>query len=228
MTSYQEQARPRHIGLGILALLSLFLAMLAYSGGVPRLTAASAQEAVPTAPPAQVAADAPAPGPLTPDPVTNAQVDVLQEDGLIRRQLVINEGLLLMDRQLRQAQVAEQLLAVLGPDAVIEVEPGEFRSFSDTPAGIRREIDFLRLRQELKQARIDLGEDTGPVGTPNSVTEVYGRTGRYTAVVSLDGRTSSVTVGDRLADGTEVLGISEFEVRLKRPDLTIERLRTPD
>jgi hypothetical protein len=228
MTQDPLQARPRHIGLGILALLSLFLAAAAYSGRLPSLTVASAQEATPAAPapdPAAAPPDATAP---TPDPITNSQVELLREDGLIGRQLVINEGLLLMDRQLRQAQVAEQLLAVLGPDALIEVVPGEFRSYSDTPAGIRQQIQFLQLQQELRQAKLDLGEAPDATGVQSLVTEVYGRTGRYTAVVSVGGRKAAVNVGDTLADGTEVLAISEFEVRLKRPDLTVERLRTPD
>ena len=72
----------------------------------------------------------------TTDPITNEQIELLKESGLIEKQSKLSEGLLLMDRQLRQAQLVEQLLGVLGPDAEIEVTPGEFKSFANTPAGL--------------------------------------------------------------------------------------------
>ena len=104
------------------------------------------------------------------DPVTEAQVRQLRESGLIARQTQIGEGLLLMDRQLRQAQLAQQVMALLGADLPVEVAPGEFRDFSQTPLGIREriaqmrlELELLELSEEVEQARGESGPTFSPL-----------------------------------------------------------------
>lgn len=93
---------------------------------------------------------------LTPDIFTNLRVEDLLRDGLIERQAALSEGLLLMDRQLRQMQLVEQILAAYGPDAAVEVAPGEFLSFRGTPAGMRQEIAFIDLQMQLAEKRNEL------------------------------------------------------------------------
>lgn len=93
---------------------------------------------------------------LTPDIFTNLRVEDLLRDGLIERQAALSEGLLLMDRQLRQMQLVEQILAAYGPDAAVEVSPGEFMSFRETPAGMRQEIAFIDLQMRLAEKRNEL------------------------------------------------------------------------
>lgn len=88
----------------------------------------------------------------TAEPVTEAMVLELRENGLIARQAEISEGLLLMDRQLRQAQLAQQLLALYGPETPVEIAPGQFRDFSGTPLGLREQIARLKLELELLEA----------------------------------------------------------------------------
>lgn len=83
------------------------------------------------------------------EPVTEAQVRELRADGLIARQAEIGEGLLLMDRQLRQAQMAQQLVSLFGPETPIEIAPGQFRDFSSTPLGMREQIARLQLELQL-------------------------------------------------------------------------------
>ena len=117
------------------------------------------------APPAQAQTAPPAPDETgAADPVTEAQVRQLRETGLIARQTQIGEGLLLMDRQLRQAQLAQQVIALLGVDEPVEVAPGEFRDFSDTPLGIREriqqlqlELQLLEMTEQVEQARAESG-----------------------------------------------------------------------
>lgn len=91
----------------------------------------------------------PAAGQVT-DPVTSEAADLLDESGLIARQSRLGEGVLILDRQLQHAEAIERLIEVLGPDATIEVAPGEFLRFSDTPAGLRAQIEMIRLRKELE------------------------------------------------------------------------------
>ena len=52
---------------------------------------------------AQPPGNAPPAQPTT-DPITNEQIELLKESGLIDKQSRLSEGLLLMDRQLRQAE----------------------------------------------------------------------------------------------------------------------------
>lgn len=84
------------------------------------------------------------------DPITTEATDLIDESGLLSRQSRIGEGVLLLERQLRHAETIEKLIELLGPDAEIEVAPGEFMRFSDTPAGLRARIEMARLQRELE------------------------------------------------------------------------------
>jgi type IV pilus biogenesis protein PilP len=157
------------------------------------------------------------PGQPTTDPITNEQIELLKESGLIDKQSRLSEGLLLMDRQLRQAELVEQLLTVLGPDAEIEVTPGEFKSFADTPAD-------LKLQADLQAAKLAMGvgQETG-----TEITEIYGKSDDLVAVITLDGRETAVVAGDRLADGSVVLSITPEKVELADQDGAIRALKAP-
>ena len=130
------------------ALLVPALIVLSAAAVPAQDTGAPAPAAVP---PGQAAAP-------TPDAVTNSRIELLTDEGLIGRQSLLGEGLLLMERQLRQAQLVGQLLSVLGPDAEIEVAPGVFQSFADTPAGMRERIAFLELQAELAEKEAEVAE----------------------------------------------------------------------
>lgn len=82
------------------------------------------------------------------DPVTAGAAELLEQSGVIVRQSRLGEGLLILERQLRHAEAIERLVNLLGPDAMIEVAPGQFRNFADTPAGIRARIELMRLERE--------------------------------------------------------------------------------
>jgi len=181
---------------------------------------APAAPGVPAAPEASAAP--------TSDAITNERIKLLQESGLIDKQSKLSEGLLLMDRQLRQAQLVGQLLSVLGPDAAIEVEPGEFKTFSDTPAGLREKIAYLQLQLQLRDAQEALlGEQTTVANSAPVISEIYGEGKNIRAVLSLSNKKYDVRVGDRVADSAEVLSISPEEVTLQLQDGTIESLKTP-
>jgi len=183
---------------------------------------ASAQDG--TQPMQQQPPGAASPGEPTTDPITNAQIELLKESGLIDKQSKLSEGLLLMQRQLQQAELVEQLISLLGPDAQIEVTPGEFKSFANTPAGLQQQIDYLKLQAELQAARqvAGFGQETG-----TKVTEIFGRSNDLAAVITVDGRTAAVVAGDRLQDGTEVLNVTPEKVEIQRSDGTIEVLNAP-
>ena len=93
----------------------------------------------------------------TGDPITQAATRLLDETGILARQRAAAEAILIMDQQLKFNAKLEELLMAVGPDAEIEVAPGEFRSYGDTPAGLRAQIEMLRLKQEL--ARMTSAEE---------------------------------------------------------------------
>ena len=212
----------------------MFLLRLAYVGAgvaaallaaavMPSAGPASAQDAtqpVQMQPPAAPAL----PAEPTTDPITNEQIELLKESGLIDKQSRLSEGLLLMQRQLRQAELVGQLLAVLGPDAQIEVTPGEFRSFADTPAGLQQRIAYLQLQADLQAAKLAVGVEQE---TPTSIREIYGKSDDLVAVITSNGRPTTVATGDQLEDGTEILSISPERVELQKSDGTVQVLRAP-
>jgi type IV pilus biogenesis protein PilP len=99
---------------------------------------------------------------MTPDIVTDETIGLLRRDGLIARQAELNEGLVLMDRRLRQAQIVGQVMRVFGPDEPIEVAPGRFVDFSDTPEGMRQRIEMINLQLRLMESERELAEALNP------------------------------------------------------------------
>lgn len=89
------------------------------------------------------------------DPVTAAATNLVRDTGLIARQSDMGEGLLLMERQLNFAENVNQLISIMGPDVEIEVAPGVYQSYADTPAGRKAELELLRLEQEAQFANLD-------------------------------------------------------------------------
>lgn len=165
------------------------------------------------------------PGEATSDPITNEQIELLEQTGLIAKQSQLNEGLLLMQRQLQQAELVGQLLTVLGPMAEIEVTPGQFQRFNDTPAGLREQIAYMQLQIDLQNKEKELGvfQSNGEA----VITEIYGKTNDYTAVVKVGEQSETVVAGDQLADGSEVLSITPDEIRMQAKDGTIKVLNAP-
>jgi hypothetical protein len=217
--SRRTAARRQRILLGFCASATVAILALAVMQPAGPASAQDGTQPLAVQPPGSAA-----PGEPTTDPITNEQIELLRESGLIDKQSRLSEGLLLMDRQLRQAQLVEQLLAVLGPDAEIEVTPGEFKSFADTPAGLQERIEYLELQAELKVAKQAAGvdEDAG-----SEISEIFGKSGDLSAVITLDGRSKAVAAGDKLADGSVILRITPDGVDLQKSDGTIEVLKAP-
>lgn len=242
-----KHQRPGSDNLGSKALLPIasLLAVLCFPSTI------SAQADAPALPAAAVPMSD---EPPTPDNVTNARIQQLTEGGLIAKQAALSEGLLLMDRQLRQMQLVEQILAAYGPEAPVEISPGVFRSFRDSPAGMRQEIAYLDLQLQLGKKRAELEQTrTEGSGATNlvsvaangtnvpvpdetlaatngmrraetvgintiSLEEVYGESGRYSAVVLVGGQRVTVRTDDLLADsGYKVVAVT-------RDRLTVELL----
>jgi hypothetical protein len=89
------------------------------------------------------------------DPITEQAARLLDGSGLIARQAALSQSLLLMERQIRQAELIRTLLSTLGPDAWIEVAPGEFRSFAETPVALRERIALVELEKQLEELQTD-------------------------------------------------------------------------
>ncbi len=106
------------------------------------------------------------------DPVTAGAADLLEESGVIVRQSRLGEGLLILERQLRHAEAVERLVNLLGPDAMIEVAPGQFRNFADTPAGMRARIELMRLEREYQEITQPPPTSRGPQATRDDGSSV--------------------------------------------------------
>jgi hypothetical protein len=140
------------------------------------------------------------------DPITTEATELLDETGLLARQSRLGEGILILDRQLRHAEAIEKLIQVLGPDALIEVAPGEFLRFSDTPAGMRARIEMVRLQRELDKA----SAPTAPAQTAQP-----SRSDGSELLDMIDRRLSELTrAGDEVA-GDE--GVAEISTDQDRP-----------
>jgi hypothetical protein len=189
----------------------------------------------------------------TPDRITNERILRLTEDGLIERQATLSEGLLLMDRQLRQMQLVEQILAAYGPDALVEIAPGEYKSFKDTPAGMRQEIQYLDLQIQLSQKRAEflqaqvkqgdtaavrgflVDEDVRTSGEPAFsndavldglvLEEIYGQIGRLNAVVLVAGETVTVRSSDSLPTGHLVVAVGPDKLTVELGDGSIREFQ---
>lgn len=182
------------------------------------------------------------------DAIIRGDVELLVETGLIARQSAIAESIIIMERQLQQAELIRKLIEVLGPDAAIEVAPGQFATFGDTPVGKRV---ASRIAEEELQARIRLLEleiretalrdaiETGSKTSPTidlvalpaihednphvpELLEIHGLGGVFGAVLDYGGDLQTVTVGDALPDGSNVDSISDDGVVLNRSGILQE------
>ena len=215
--------------------LVLLLAPAAYGQGLPG-------QAQPPAPPDE-------------EPVTEEQILELRQDGLIARQAEISEGLLLMDRQLRQAQMAQQLLAIYGHDIPVEITPGVFRDFSETTLGMQEEVARLKLELDRLNAASELraaqsanradslvgtlltvgslvavaGRAEDDPGYAMTVRELQGGPGGYAALLRIEGEDLLVAPGDLLEDfDVEVVAVQPGQVVLRRPGGRLSSLPVPN
>ena len=101
------------------------------------------------------------------DPITEWKAALLEKSGLLARQSEISESILLMERQIKQAELIARLMEINGPDAAIEIAPGKFKVFRETPVGRRVAAEMaenglnsqkraLELQVEIKRKRAEL------------------------------------------------------------------------
>ncbi len=171
---------------------------------------------------------------LVRDPVTEARSRLLRASGLLERQSEISESILLMERQIRQAELIKNLMELLGPDTPIEIAPGQFRVFRDTPAGHRIAAEMeegrmqiwkrlINLEREILEARSGVRRQADKASAPEAVVlerrlgktkasakpeirllEIYGSGNSLTAVVQFDSERLNVGAGSELPNGARV------------------------
>ena len=182
------------------------------------------------------------------DPVTEWKAALLEESGLLARQSEISESILLMERQVKQAELIARLMEINGPDAAIEIAPGKFKVFRHTPVGRRIAAEMaengldsqkrsLELQVEIKRKRAEL-EDAAVLSSapprreavsaqaeqlvrsvppPEPVLEeVFGTQDRLVAIFRVGETRLSVSEGDVLPSGAQVVSISENSAMIER------------
>lgn len=115
--------------------------------------------------PATAEAEAPVADPAQ-DVISLEAEGLLSSTGLIARQSQLNQSMLLMEGQIRQAELIRQLLSIYGPDFEVEVAPGEFRSFADTAAGLEQRLALLELQRRLAVAEAEAAAPLAPPSQP--------------------------------------------------------------
>lgn len=132
----------------------------------------------------------------TVDPVTAEAVRALDQAGVLRRQSAMAEGIILMKQQMEYAAQIEALLETLGPDAVIEVSPGVYQSFEDSPVAISARMNQLRLQKELAVLEAEVAESTG-TRTVTDLSPAIDEVGQPKLRTRSDGSEFSVLPGSK-------------------------------
>lgn len=120
------------------------------------------------------------------DPVSTGQSELLKKSGLLARQSEINQSILLMERQLKQAELVGKLMALLGPETPIEIAPGEFKVFSDTPVGRRITAEMeeaeLASRQRIRELEAGLALANARMPIPPNLEQILPQSNQLNAV----------------------------------------------
>lgn len=103
------------------------------------------------------------------DPITQRAILLLDESGIIGRQMGMSESIIIMDQQIRFNRKIEELMLAVGPEGLVEVSPGVFEDYSGTPAHTRAMIANIKLQQELATL---LGQTSG-VNEDAAVTDDF-------------------------------------------------------
>lgn len=177
----------------------------------------------------------------SPDQITAEHIDILRETGLIARQSAIAESIIIMERQLRQAELIQQLMKIYGPNTPIEIAPGEYKTFGTTPAGrkISAEIEVAETMSRIRLLELKSTEDELtninpdkdiPLQFSQEITlnqsnnapiwpklmEIFGTDGDLRASLLFDNEEIIASSGDILPDGSNVVLINNKSVLLKK------------
>ena len=164
--------------------------------------------------------------------------------GLLSRQSEITESILLLERQIRQAELIGRLLEIFGPDTRIEILPGQYISYADTPAGqkvaaelavneYQRQITQLQMQAEIRSAENRLRGLQHSLQATDSIAgipaisadqemakpgvrihEIGGLDGNYQAIISLDGIRRHVEAGDKIEGLGKIIDIGRSSLQL--------------
>ena len=189
--------------------------------------------------------------PFSEDPITREMENELIATGLLSRHAEITESIFLMEQQLKQAQLIIGLMEILGPDIPIEISPGVFKNFRNTPAGNKiasemavetlesraeifdLEMKVLTARKKIENAMNPLHsiaeyqaakelETSDPLPRHEPILrEIIGGEGNLQAIFSIGDKIVSFKRGDNLPTGEEVIQITREFVELEQGGQTI-------
>ena len=182
--------------------------------------------------------------PFSEDPITREMENELIETGLLSRHAEITESIFLMEQQLKQAQLIIELMEILGPDLPIEISPGQFKNFSNTPAGnkiaselavekLKSRAEIFDLEMKVLNARKKIEEAMKPLNgmvehqvaqqldvsesipvQEPKLREIIGGEGNLQAIFSVGEKIISLNQGDKLPSGEVIIQITEEFVEL--------------
>ena len=174
-------------------------------------------------------------------------IEYLQVDSLLTRQSEISESILLLERQILQAELIGRLMEVMGPETPIEIAPGRFGTFAHTPKGRsianniaanehQANVELLNLRTDIANAEMRLdqslngirGVDGTTVSLPPELThtpipelilwEIHGHGGHFDAIIQIDDRTIRIKEGSEIAGFGNVKSIDQNSIKIVKND----------
>jgi hypothetical protein len=182
-----------------------------------------------------------------PDVVTEEEVNLLLEGGIIQRQQQIANALLLIDREVRLADQAKELMARYGPDVDIPVGPNQYINMGDTPVGMQSRIDYIKLQMDLLEQQTAFSDaqamevlmtqlesivtdeqgmleqqgalaDGPELVTEDDLIEISGAAGNYIAQIAWQGGRIAARAGDELPTGQRVVRVAMTSITVENAD----------
>lgn len=182
------------------------------------------------------------------DPVIEEAARGAFDTDFIKRQSEFSQSLILLDRQARVGEAIGRLIGIYGPDALIEVAPGEFKSFATLPAArkLRAELDeanfeiesrrmemeskrreatleFERRQAEFKREQAELAgpaaDGAASPGPVYSLREIFGMAGDLRAVLAPAGTEDRIRVA-----GGDVLRAGTRVLSIDRGSVLLEHV----
>lgn len=90
-------------------------------------------------------------GPASVDPVTQENIDVLTESGIIERQAKIGQDILIIEREIRRVKQVQELMELIGYEGVIALYPEMADVVKGSPLEVRARLRQAELERDLDE-----------------------------------------------------------------------------
>src|SRR5690606_32026192 len=93
---------------------------------------------------------------ISSDAVTDEYKSTLRADGVLARQMAVQDQILLLEKERQRAQTINSLVDALGPDAKVTLGDGEVIDLSLTSAGREAKMRLMQQEQRMLDEKVNL------------------------------------------------------------------------